>query len=89
MLPVPAARCGHQGRLGREGSLPQPEVVRRDESPAPAWDNWNCRSGINPVLPLCCCTSVTPWDAGAQCWGISACWEQGRGAELCHSTGKL
>lgn len=96
MLPVPAARCGHQEKEGREtwqGSKfaqfpqPQPEVVRRDESPAHAWDSWKCRSGINPLLPMSCCPSVNTWDAGARCWGPSVCWEQGRGAEHCHRLG--
>lgn len=97
MLPVPAARCGHQGKEGRETwqgrkfaqfPQPQPEVVRKDESPAPAWDNWNCRSGMIPLPSMSCCTSVNPWDAGAWFWGIFSA-EQGRGAERCHSAGKL
>lgn len=82
MLPVPAARCGHQGKEGRETWQGRKfaQLVRRDESPAPAWENWKCRSGINPLPPLCCCTSVNPWDAGAQCWGIFSVLGAGEGS---------
>lgn len=60
-------------------SSPQPEVVRREESPARAWANWKCSSGINPLLPVYCCTSVNAWAAGARCGDLQA-GEQGKGA---------
>lgn len=89
MLPVPVAWCGHQEKEGRETwqgrkfaqfPQPQPEVVRRDESPAHAWDSWKWRSGINPLLPMPCCTSVNTWDAGARCLGTFSLLGAGEGS---------